>query len=411
MNIVVIEPTLDDQFGKFYLAPPAISTGGAHFTRLLYNVDGRPTPVFLHVPQCTSKQGCVRSGKRCYMDLVLSQTDTVFVQWIEHLETRCQELLFEKGTVWFDTALERGDIDAAFTTPLKIYRSGKYYLLRVNVPPEAAVFDENNQLLKADDLLSPTTPFVAILEVRGIKFSSAAFQMEFDLRQAMIVQPNPFLNTCFLKPSVMAAARPEPAQPTTASLLLPAPVPVAAANDDPPENDVSGEEIDVDLDAFIQDSVAALSAAPNNNPNAKKAEEDVEESDEVDMNALLPLSRPATDSQAFPIRTNAASTSSNNEEDMYEMDVDALLMDSTSTDDSNGGTIRLKLQGYDASAATKAAMAAAKAGRELYEQAKQAALEAVQIAHETMAKATTLCEKADWMRVQYGIQDNEPVRL
>lgn len=406
MDIVVVEPTLDDQFDKFYLAPPAISSGGAHFTRLLYNISNgrptpRPTPVFLNVPQCTSKQGCVRSGKRCYMDLVLSHTDTVFVQWIEHMETRCQELLFEKGKAWFETTLDRADIDAAFTTPLKIYRSGKFYLMRVNVPPEITVFDENNQLLKLDDL-TPSTPFMSILEVRGIKFSAAAFQMEFDLRQIMVVQPNPFLNTCFLKQSVLDAARPEAAAVAVATEMpkLAASVIAVESTDGGSGSGTGEEDDDLDLDDFIKGSAAAL--AVQKEAPAQPAYADA---DEVDLNSLL------GGGDEGDAANSSFENNNNDVDDMAEMDVDALVFESDVGGAGSGGGQPLKLKNYRATAATAAALAAERAGRELYEQAKQAALEAIQLVREAEANARALCAEADEMREQYRIRDDAPARL
>ena len=40
---------------------------------------------------------------------------------------------------------------------------------------------------------------ISILEIQGIKFTSRNFQIEIELKQAMVVSPDPFLDECFIK--------------------------------------------------------------------------------------------------------------------------------------------------------------------------------------------------------------------
>jgi hypothetical protein len=109
--------------------------------------------------------------------------------------------MFEKGEIWFETKLEQDDIESAFTSPLKIYKSGKYYLLRVNVLPNIKIYSETDELLTFEDVTTDKT-LISILEIQGIKFTTRNFQIEFLLRQTMVVNPDPFLEQCFIrKPS------------------------------------------------------------------------------------------------------------------------------------------------------------------------------------------------------------------
>lgn len=225
MNIVVIEPSLDDAFDKFYLTPPTVVSGGSYFTRILYNVNHRPTPVYLHVPVCTSQKGYVKSGRRSYMDLMLSNTETVFVQWIENMEMRCRALLHEKNDVWFENKLEKDDIENAFNTCMKLYRSGKNIVMRVSVPPATtAVFNESGDAWSIESV-DASVSFTSILEIRGIKFSENAFQMELELKQLMQVPSNPFSSKCFLKESALASA----STSTSSAVASPASAPTSAS--------------------------------------------------------------------------------------------------------------------------------------------------------------------------------------
>jgi hypothetical protein len=94
--------------------------------------------------------------------------------------------------------LEKDDIEGAFTSPFKIFKSGKYYLLRINVKPNIKVYNETDQIINIDDI-SSEKHIISIIEIQGIRFTSRNFQIEFELKQAMIVSPDPFLDECFIK--------------------------------------------------------------------------------------------------------------------------------------------------------------------------------------------------------------------
>jgi hypothetical protein len=194
----IIEPTIDYDFSNLYLGPPSTIAGGAYFTRIMYNNNKQ---LYIQTPKSLTKQGFVKSGKKIYVDLMFDNNDTVFINWIENLEAKCQELIFSKGENWFQTKLDKDDIDTAFTSPFKIYKSGKYYLLRVNVKPNVKIFNDNATVINLDDIAADKT-LISIIEIQGIKFTSRNFQMELELKQSMIVSPDPFLDACFIKTPV-----------------------------------------------------------------------------------------------------------------------------------------------------------------------------------------------------------------
>ena len=191
----IIEPTIDYDFSKLYLGPPTTLSGGAYFTRIMYNTN---KSIYIQTPKSLTKQGFIKSGKKIYTDLMFDNNDTVFINWIENLETKCQELIFNKGQSWFENKLEKDDIETSFSSPFKIFKSGKYYLLRTNVKSNIKIYDENDQIITSEEIASDKT-IISILEIQGIKFSSRNFQIEIELKQAMIVSPDPFLDECFIK--------------------------------------------------------------------------------------------------------------------------------------------------------------------------------------------------------------------
>jgi hypothetical protein len=191
----IIEPTINYDFSNLYLGPPSTIAGGAYFTRIMYNNNKQ---LYLQTPKSLTKQGFVKSGKKIYVDLMFDNNDTVFINWIENLEAKCQELIFSKGDNWFQTKLDKDDIESAFTSPFKIYKSGKFYLLRVNVKPNVKIFNDDTKIINLDDFVADKT-LISIIEIQGIKFSSRNFQIEIELKQSMIVSPDPFLDACFIK--------------------------------------------------------------------------------------------------------------------------------------------------------------------------------------------------------------------
>jgi hypothetical protein len=191
----VIEPTIDYDFSNLYLGPPTTLSGGAYFTRVMYNNNKQ---LYIQTPKSLTKQGFVKNGKKIFTDLMFDNNDTVFINWIENLETKCQDLIFTKGQNWFENKLERDDIESAFTSPFKIFKSGKYYLLRINVKQNIKIYDEKDQIINIEDISSEKT-IISILEIQGIKFTSRNFQLEIELKQAMVVSPDPFLDECFIK--------------------------------------------------------------------------------------------------------------------------------------------------------------------------------------------------------------------
>jgi hypothetical protein len=191
----IIEPTIDYDFSKLYLGPPTTLAGGAYFTRLMYNTN---KSLFIQTPKSLTKQGFIKSGKKVYADLMFDNNDTVFINWIENLESKCQDMIYTKGQNWFETKLEKDDIESAFTSPFKIFKSGKYYLLRVNVKQNIKIYDEKDQIIKSEDITNDKT-IISILEIQGIKFTSRNFQIEIELKQSMVVSPDPFLDECFIK--------------------------------------------------------------------------------------------------------------------------------------------------------------------------------------------------------------------
>jgi len=199
----IFEPNKDFIFSNISLAQPSSIQGGAYFTKILYN----NKPFYIETPKCSTKQGFVKNGKKIFSDLMFDNSNEDFINWIENLETQCQKLIYEKGDDWFQNKLELDDIETAFTSALRIYKSGKYYLMRVNVKmnyntniPLVKIYNESEVPLTTEDVNSNTN-IISIIEVQGIKFTSRNFQIELEMKQAMVLNTYEMFENCLIKKS------------------------------------------------------------------------------------------------------------------------------------------------------------------------------------------------------------------
>lgn len=199
----IFEPNKDFVFSNISLAQPSSIQGGAYFTKILYN----NKPFYIETPKCSTKQGFVKNGKKIFSDLMFDNSNEDFINWIENLETQCQKLIYEKGDSWFQNKLELDDIETAFTSALRIYKSGKYYLMRVNVKmnyntniPLVKIYNESEVPLTTEDVNSNTN-IISIIEVQGIKFTSRNFQIELEMKQAMVLNTYEMFENCLIKKS------------------------------------------------------------------------------------------------------------------------------------------------------------------------------------------------------------------
>jgi hypothetical protein len=203
----IFHPNEQFDFSHISLAHPTGIQGGAYFTKIqMHN-----KPLYIETPKSLTRQGFVKNGKKVYCDLMFDNNDQHFIHWLENLENKCQELIHSKGDSWFESKLEMNDIESAFASPIRIYKSGKYYLVRVNVKvnystniPSIKIYNENETPITIDDVTSENY-MISILEVQGIKFTSRNFQIEIELKQAMVMSSEKIFESCLIKTSLKSA--------------------------------------------------------------------------------------------------------------------------------------------------------------------------------------------------------------
>jgi len=200
-NIFIPNDQFD--FSQLSLAHPTGIQGGAYFTR----IQMQNKPLYIETPKSLTRQGFIKNGKKIYCDLMFDNNDEQLIHWLESLEIKCQELIYKKADTWFENKLELSDIESAFASPMRIYKSGKYYLVRVNVKvnystnlPLVKIYNENETPIALEDV-TPENNIISIIEVQGIKFTSRNFQIELELKQSMVLNSEKIFENCLIKSS------------------------------------------------------------------------------------------------------------------------------------------------------------------------------------------------------------------
>lgn len=197
------------QFDKITLNQPNGMTAGSYLTRIQYMKE----PLYIQTPKTQSKAGVVVAGKKGYIDLVLTNEDSEFIDWLTSLEETVIERLYDKRNLWFNTELEKSDIENTFSSPIRAYKGGKQYIVRINLEPakmitsaslntnnpfSCKIFDEN-EAAAAIEYIQPEHKIISIIEIQGIKFTSRSFQFEMILRQTLVLADEKIFDECLIK--------------------------------------------------------------------------------------------------------------------------------------------------------------------------------------------------------------------
>jgi HSP20 family molecular chaperone IbpA len=211
-----------------------------------------------------------------YCDLVFHQENEQFIQWMENLENSSQKMIYTNRERWFQTELEMDDIENTFTSPMKIYKSGKSYIVRAAIPnrlgkPVLKIYDEDEKDISYDEMKEGSQVMV-ILEIQGIRCSARSFQIEIELKQMMVMKPSDLFNRCILKKKTTentyseAETAPEPETDPESFIMIkpktidenlgkaiPSDVLVSCINNDTSENIVTEPPVEIKIDTSNQD--------------------------------------------------------------------------------------------------------------------------------------------------------------
>jgi len=189
------------ELNKIKISNPISKAGGYYM--LKFTIDG--SPLYIQPPKCMTKNGII-CNKKSYTDLLFSNDNQEFLSWLENLESYCQNHIFDNREKWFEGDLDIDDIESYFVSPIKFYRSGKSYLVRVNIPtligkPSLKIYDESESEVSISSI-NDKVEINSILEFKGIKCSARSFQIDIEVKQMMKMEPIQLFNKCIIKRNI-----------------------------------------------------------------------------------------------------------------------------------------------------------------------------------------------------------------
>jgi len=197
----IFEPSSSFPFDKLVLSNPISRSGGSYFIRFSINNE----PVYIQPPKCLSRNGVVNTNRKFLIDLMFTNDNGDFINWFENLEEVCHKQIYKSREDWFEGDLELSDIENYFTSPIKLYKSGKYYLVRADIPsalgkPQLTIYDEHENEVDITDILQENE-LMTVLEIQGIKCGARSFQIIIEIKQMMKLEKKNLFSKCILKPS------------------------------------------------------------------------------------------------------------------------------------------------------------------------------------------------------------------
>lgn len=185
-------------FSKLLLLKPTAVPGGNYFIKFRIN----ELPLYIQTPKCNTKQGILKAGKKYFSDLMFTNEHENFIQWIEKLENYSQKYIYDHRETWFDTELDLHDIENSFSSCVKLYKSGKYYIVRTHVPTQLGkcslkIYNENEEIVQPEDI-TDKNDIITILEFQGIKCSARSFQIEIEIKQMLVLPDSNLFEKCIL---------------------------------------------------------------------------------------------------------------------------------------------------------------------------------------------------------------------
>ena len=200
MSVVTYDVSREFPFDKLSLENPHGVQGGAYFSKI--KVDNHP--FLFQTPKCSTKAGIVTTEKKIYCDLILTNDNDKFIQFLQDLEKSVQTLIYEKRNIWFHNDMEMENIEYFFNPIVRTWK--KNFLVRTYIQQpkhiksakSLQIYDENENRLTIQDV-KKSNKVIAILEGLGIKFTSSSFHLELCLRQAMILEDKPLFQKCLIQ--------------------------------------------------------------------------------------------------------------------------------------------------------------------------------------------------------------------
>jgi hypothetical protein len=210
----IFNPTSSFEFHKISLATPQPITGGcSYFTKINYE-DNKP--VYIQLPKCLTKQSIISTKKGKYCDLMYDRANHAeLIDWIEKIESSCQDRIDEKKQLWFQNEFTRDDIETMMTPIARMYKSGSSVLIRAYMnenkytgKDKCIVYNEHEVNIDIN-AINEETYIIPLILLDGIKFTSRSFEIDIKIVQIMVLdKKSPEISACLIKHSQILAPAP-----------------------------------------------------------------------------------------------------------------------------------------------------------------------------------------------------------
>jgi hypothetical protein len=263
------DPNPSFQFDRITLTTPGAIAGGAHFSKILMD----RAPLYIQTPKCSTKAGIIGAGRKMYTDLVFTNENEDIIQWMEALETKLRQKIYENRGRWFDSEMTEDDIEGCFSPMVKLYRSGKQYCVRVNINSKAdakplKIYDEDEMTVEPAQI-TDKTPVIAILEIQGVRCTSKSFCVDLEMKQLMVLKPSDLFDSFIISKNrkpLEKEAQKYLAKTDTISNVIPDIIEESADKSINNESDFTEEPISIQFEEEgpikIEDSAPSAPSAP-----------------------------------------------------------------------------------------------------------------------------------------------------
>ena len=199
-NIIQPNDMVNFDFSNISLKNPKPIQGGSFLSSIKNNNDA----LIIQTPKIKTKKGITQTNKHIYTDLVFENEHSEFVEWIENLQENVRDIILAKSENWFHEPVTLDEIEYNWNDSFRTYKQTKQ-LLRTFIHKNKGIssnllkiYDSDYKSKHINDIKSDTT-IICILEISGLKFSSTSFQLDFCLRQVMVLEDKPIFNKPLIK--------------------------------------------------------------------------------------------------------------------------------------------------------------------------------------------------------------------
>ena len=199
-NIIQPNDMVNFDFSNISLKNPKPIQGGSFLSSIKNNNDA----LIIQTPKIKTKKGITQTNKHIYTDLVFENEHSEFIEWIEKLQENVRDIILSKSENWFHEPVTLDEIEYNWNDSFRTYKQTKQ-LLRTFIHKNKGIssnllkiYDSDYKSKHINDIKSDTS-IICILEISGLKFSSTSFQIDFCLRQVMVLEDKPIFNKPLIK--------------------------------------------------------------------------------------------------------------------------------------------------------------------------------------------------------------------